>query len=79
MNEYAITMLRRLEAKINTIARAMAYVVSINVGFAVYALSGDDTHAFYYAISVAIVAGFFFERTMRNSEKLFPDDSPSDH
>lgn len=67
----------RLEGEINTIARAMIWVLTIAVGFAVYVLSIGNALAPYFGLGAVLIAAGAFEWRMRKLEKWFPYEDNS--
>jgi hypothetical protein len=68
----------RLEGKINTIARAIGWVLPVVIGFAAYFVTKTDELAMYYGIGAAFIAATAFEWQMRRIEKWFPDEDNDD-
>ncbi len=64
--------LARIEGKINAIARGLAFVLGIGVGFAAFFVTREYGWAPYFAFGAGFVAAFGLERSMVAMEKWLP-------
>jgi hypothetical protein len=65
----------RIESKVNLIAKAISWILTLAFGFGAFLLSGNNDWAPIYGFGAAIIAGSAFEWRMRVLEKRFPYDA----